>query len=148
MMKRTLYTLQETHALAQKFAKHLPLNSVIALEGDLGTGKTTFVKALFEAFGYSGLVNSPTFTLYQVYDFEPPFVHVDAYRLDNDELPGDLDDIFQYPGLICIEWADRIQRALPDDYIRMVFTWVGPEEREIEVTGYGRYHTLIAQLMA
>lgn len=148
MMKLKLNTLNDTVAFAQKCAQTLPIHTVFALEGDLGTGKTTFVKALFEAFGYPGLVNSPTFTLYQVYDFEPPLVHVDAYRLDADELPLDLDDIFSYHGLICIEWADRIQAALPQDYLRIVFTWVSEHEREIEVTGYGTKDAYIAQLMA
>lgn len=148
MMKLKINSLNDTLAFAQTCAQNLPIHSVFALEGDLGTGKTTFVKALFKAFGYTGLVNSPTFTLYQVYDFEPPLVHVDAYRIEKHELPLDLDDIFNYQGLICVEWADRIQAALPKDYIRIVLTWVSAQEREIEVTGYGTYQKRIAQLMA
>jgi tRNA threonylcarbamoyladenosine biosynthesis protein TsaE len=107
----------ETRALARALAAGLPAGATLLLSGDLGTGKTTFVKGLAEALGIDSRdVTSPTFTLVHEYrGGRVPLVHVDLYRLER----GDLDEIGLDPdvarqGIVAIEWAERLARRVPD----------------------------------
>lgn len=97
---------------------------VLALSGDLGVGKTTFVKMLAEHLGVTETVTSPTFTILKRYDTTseqfPVLFHMDAYRLESDAeaKPLRLEEIFETKGvLFCIEWAEKIKNILPEDTI-------------------------------
>jgi tRNA threonylcarbamoyladenosine biosynthesis protein TsaE len=87
---------EETEALAARLAAELRPGDVVLISGDLGAGKTTFVRGAAEALGAEGLVTSPTFTIGQVYEGPVPVSHLDLYRLGEglaDEEPGLLDDV-------------------------------------------------------
>ncbi len=103
---------------------------VLALHGELGAGKTTFVKALAEALGVEEVVTSPTFVILKLYPLDESgeyqtLAHIDAYRVDDqDEMrPLRFESLLKEEGvLICIEWAERIKDLLPEDTLHMTFT--------------------------
>jgi tRNA threonylcarbamoyladenosine biosynthesis protein TsaE len=114
---------EQTRALGREFAKTLAPGQVLALVGDLGCGKTAFVKGIVDAFGDGEEVTSPTFTLVNEYDGEIPVYHFDVYRLDNPAVEECdwMDDYLFSDGICLIEWADNIRDALPADTIRITF---------------------------
>ncbi len=114
---------KETFALGEELAKELNEGAVVALSGDLGCGKTAFVKGVVSYFGNSEDVTSPTFTLVNEYDGEMPVYHFDVYRLENasvDECDW-MDDYLFGEGVCLIEWADMIKPVLPDETIWVKF---------------------------
>lgn len=110
---------EQTRLFASKFAKILSDDSFIALSGDLGAGKTTFVKGLAEGLGISATVKSPSFNVMLVYDRADGFnlVHIDAYRLTSSEDFENLmiDEIATEPRCICVEWWSNIADCVPAD---------------------------------
>ncbi len=112
---------EATRAWAAAWVKKLPDGTVIALHGDLGAGKTCFVRGLADGLGITAPVHSPTFTLVNEYRGPRNLYHLDLYRLDGvDEaweigidqyLPGD--------GITAIEWAERIATLLPSNTIHV-----------------------------
>lgn len=114
----------ETEALAAKLAAVLPVNSVLALHGDLGAGKTTFVRGLARAWDIQENVTSPTFNLYTIYKGERQLIHLDAYRLgsgaDLDALM--IEDFLISPWCFAVEWPERIPDALPEDTWHLYLT--------------------------
>ena len=106
----------ETSAVASEFARSLTAGSVILLSGDLGAGKTAFVRGLAEGLGIDpGLVSSPTFTLIQEYrGGRLALHHVDLYRLRSIEVDDlGLEELTLEGGVTAIEWPDRLPRELP-----------------------------------
>lgn len=102
---------EETIAIAQRLAADLPDNAILTLEGDLGAGKTTFVKGLALAWGITQTVTSPTFNIYNLYQGQRQLAHMDAYRLEAtpgiwDELL--LDELISPPFCLAIEWPEKL----------------------------------------
>lgn len=123
MKKITLKSESDTKKLAQKLAKSLQGGEIIALEGDLGAGKTTLTKYLGKALGIKEHITSPTFVLMKVYTVRLPakakgpkqFVHVDCYRLDDPQelFYLGLEEYLNDPQtVVCIEWADKVEKYL------------------------------------
>ncbi len=110
---------EQTRLFASKFAKTLSDDSFIALSGDLGTGKTTFVKGLAEGLGVKSTVKSPSFNIMSVYEVENglTLVHIDAYRLTSPEDFENLliDEIAPSPRCVCVEWWSNIADCVPSD---------------------------------
>ena len=137
MAARTITTQSEdeTAAVGRELASTLSAGDVLLLYGDLGAGKTAFVRGLAEGLGVSrDEVSSPTFTLIQEYrGGRLPLFHVDLYRIDDprefDELG--LDEIAE-EGVLAIEWADRYPRP-PSHAVRVSITHAGESERGIAV---------------
>ena len=104
----------ETYALGKRLASFLEAGMFVALYGDLGTGKTAFVKGIGGTLG-SDEVTSPTFTIVQEYDTEPKLYHFDVYRLSGtDELYAmGYEDYLDGSGVILMEWAELVPDALP-----------------------------------
>ena len=107
----------ETEVLAARVGAILPVDTVLALHGDLGVGKTTFVRGLARAWGIQEAVTSPTFNLYSIYKGDRQLIHLDAYRLGSG---ADLDaliieDFLQSPWCFAVEWPERIHDTLPED---------------------------------
>jgi tRNA threonylcarbamoyladenosine biosynthesis protein TsaE len=115
-------------AFAKRFAASLPPGSVIALSGDLGAGKTTFVK------GIVGEATSPTFTL--IHEYPGPVYHIDLYRLETaaQALAIGIEDYLPGNGLTIIEWAERIAELLPPGTKRVHLKITGENSREITIT--------------
>ena len=118
---------EETRHLAADFAATLPVDATVALRGDLGVGKTTFVQGLARGFGIEADVTSPTFTVYTLYRAPASrsatggaavtLVHLDAYRLGT---PAEMDalmveDFLTTPYCLAVEWPDKISDWLPKD---------------------------------
>ena len=127
----------ETKQLAAQLASGLNPGDVLALEGDLGSGKTQFVQGLARALGVpeNGYVRSPSFTLLNEYRGRFPLYHFDFYRLHE---PSALDDLgleeyFDGHGITVIEWADRFPGALPERTIHIHFEIVDENRREINI---------------
>ena len=107
----------ETEALAARIGAILPVDTVIALHGGLGAGKTTFVRGLARAWGIQEAVTSPTFNLYTIYKGDRQLIHLDAYRLGsgNDLDTLMIEDFLQSPWCLAVEWPERIHDTLPVD---------------------------------
>lgn len=131
--------IEATQAFGRYLGKHMKPYDVLALIGDLGTGKTTFVKALAEGMGLSAEVTSATFTIANIYEGDPPLYHFDVYRLKDEdeffEMGGE--DLMDEAAVSAIEWADRIEGSLPEEYLALFFTRVDETTRTIEARGFG-----------
>ena len=108
---------KETFELGKKIGENAKAGQIYTLTGDLGVGKTVFTQGLAAGLGITEPVNSPTFTIVQMYeDGRLPFYHFDVYRIGDMEEIG-YEDCFYGEGVCLIEWADLIQEILPPDVI-------------------------------
>ena len=127
---------KDTERIAAEFAETLKSGDVVALFGDLGAGKTAFVRGVADAIGAGAdKVSSPTFTLVNEYDGDIKLYHFDVYRLENAQL-SEFDWMDEYlfgDGVCLIEWAEYILPILPKDYIRVEIERVSESERKITV---------------
>lgn len=108
---------EETRALGKKIGAQAQPGEVYTLIGDLGVGKTVFTQGIAEGLGITEPVNSPTFTIVQVYDSgRMPFYHFDVYRIGDIEEMDEIgyEDCFYGEGLTMIEWANLIHEILPE----------------------------------
>ena len=128
---------QETLEFAISFAKTLEQNAIVALDGELGAGKTCFVRGMCEGLGGDPRqVNSPTFTIMQEYEVAngKRLVHIDAYRLSGEdelEMIG-WDELLQdRDAIIAIEWASKIKNAIPHDHISIEIEHIDLHTRKI-----------------
>jgi tRNA threonylcarbamoyladenosine biosynthesis protein TsaE len=129
----------DTAAVARDVAARLSANSVILLTGDLGAGKTAFVRGLAEGLGIDPLeVSSPTFTLIQEYrGGRFTLYHIDLYRLTPREVEDlGLDDLTWEGGVVAVEWPDRWLRP-PGDAIAVTIRSTGEASREIAISWPG-----------
>jgi tRNA threonylcarbamoyladenosine biosynthesis protein TsaE len=118
----------ETQALAFELASALPTDSTLALHGNLGAGKTTFVQGLARGLGIAEPVTSPTFNIYTVHHAAgergakvQTLVHLDAYRLEEPQQVDDLllEDFLVSPWCLAVEWPENIARWLPSDALHL-----------------------------
>lgn len=132
----TTTSVDETIDLARAIAASLSPGAVVALQGDLGAGKTHFVKGLADGLGYEPHeVRSPTFTIVQVHEGEAmPLYHFDAYRVGSPEEFVDLgfEEYVYGEGVTVVEWPERVEELLPEETIWLTITHVSPSERRIE----------------
>lgn len=136
----TSHSPADTDRLALAFIKVLPQRATIALCGTLGAGKTRFVQGLAAAAGIDpATVTSPTFVLCQQYTGARRLYHLDAYRLhDADEFRElGTDELYDEPALTLIEWADKVEPALPDSYLLVRIEVTGETSRQIQLTAVG-----------
>lgn len=156
-MKITSYSLKDTQKIAQNLAKKIIKNNLrkqaitIALEGELGAGKTTFVKGFARALGIKSYITSPTFVLLKRYKL-PNFAktssggqvtgykllfHIDAYRLKNysNLLPLGIKNIIAEPtNIILIEWSERVKQILPHKHIKVHIDHIDEHSRKITIS--------------
>ncbi len=138
----TTHSAQETRQLGRKMGILLKQPLIIALIGDLGSGKTAFVQGLAQGLdvpaGY--YITSPTFNLVNEYPGRLALIHVDLYRL---ETLGDLEDIgldemLYDRAVLAVEWADKLADNLADNYLSMQFEIIDDEHRKINLIAYGQ----------
>jgi tRNA threonylcarbamoyladenosine biosynthesis protein TsaE len=108
---------EETQTWAEQFAAALPPDATLALHGNLGVGKTTFVQGLARGFGIGHAVTSPTFTIFNLHRGARTLVHLDAYRLENETQLESLmlEDFLTSPYCLAVEWPERVASWLPAD---------------------------------
>lgn len=159
-----LMSVADTRRVAAALAAMLPADATITLDGDLGAGKTTFVKALATAVGIDPAeVTSPTFGLVHVHDVPPSrapgasaprparLVHVDAYRLaDASELASiGWADLEEGPGWLVVEWAERLGGSLPANRLALALEVTGEASRRLAVSSPGPpYDELVDALLS
>lgn len=139
-MERLVPTPDEMRALAAALGRVAEAGDAVALVGDLGAGKTTFVQGLAAGLGYTGPVTSPTFTLIHVYEGgRATLFHADLYRLEREAELEDvgLDDIFRQDGVAVVEWADRFPQVMPDDHLAVRLELVSASERRLTARATG-----------
>ena len=124
---------EETMVSGISMSKYLEIGDVLTLTGELGSGKTTFIKGILRGFNYSDEVTSPTFTLINEYDAIFPIIHIDCYREDNLDrwVEIGIHDYLNGENIIIIEWADKISSLLPTDSIKIEFIHKGYDKRKI-----------------
>jgi len=130
----------DTDRLAAALVAILPERATIALCGTLGAGKTRFVQGLAAAVGIEPAeVTSPTFVLCQQYVGTRRLYHLDAYRLhDADEFRElGTEELYQEPALTLIEWADKVEPALPDSYLLIQIEVTGEQSRQFHISAIG-----------
>ncbi len=117
----TTAAAEETRALAAKFAAALPPDTTLALHGNLGVGKTTFVQGLARGLGISDAVTSPTFNIFTLHRGPTNLVHLDAYRLETARQVDDLllSDFLTSPWCLAVEWPEKIAGWLPRDTLHL-----------------------------
>ncbi len=118
----TTTSAARTRALAARLAALLPPDVTLALHGDLGAGKTTFVQGLAQGFGVAEPVTSPTFNIYTVHRAPGRMlVHLDAYRLESGREVEDLllEDFLVSPWCLAVEWPEKVADWLPDNALHL-----------------------------
>ena len=117
----TTASAEETQSLACEFAAALPPDATLALYGNLGVGKTTFVQGLARGFGIEHAVTSPTFTIFTLHRGSRTLIHLDAYRLEAgasiDSLM--LEDFLVSPYCLAVEWPEKIAAWLPPNTLHL-----------------------------
>ncbi|MDR2737605.1 MAG: tRNA (adenosine(37)-N6)-threonylcarbamoyltransferase complex ATPase subunit type 1 TsaE [Puniceicoccales bacterium] len=133
-------TADETKVLAAKIAKILPVNSSLALVGDLGSGKTTFVQGLATGFGIGESVTSPSFGIFSVYGGDVTLLHVDAYRLDGTRRAAEglmLDDFLVPPFCLAVEWPELLHGFVDSCDFKIFFSILDDFSRKISIERNG-----------
>jgi len=142
-------SLEATKRLAQYIGSQSWPGFVLALDGDLGAGKTTFSKALAAEIGVKEIVSSPTFTIIKEYEGERlPFYHMDVYRLSLEEADElGLDDYFYGQGITIVEWASLIEELMPEQYLSIHIEYIDEQQRMVHIQAFGeRYEQLLQYL--
>lgn len=135
-----LPTVDATHTLGVALGRSLPPGTVVLLDGDLGSGKTTLIQGMGEGLGISDAIVSPTFTLINEYSGgRIPLYHLDLYRLSPNEVGSLYPEIYwegqEYPpGITAIEWADRLPYC-PDDYLKICLSYIDAPASDQPVHG-------------
>ena len=119
------FSPEETFAFRRKIGQESAPGTVITLTGDLGSGKTVFTQGVAAGLGITEPVNSPTFTIVQIYEGgKCPFYHLDVYRIGDISEMDEVgyEDYFYGDGVCLIEWAELIEEILPENCIRITIT--------------------------
>jgi phosphoribosylanthranilate isomerase len=138
-----------TRSIAKDIGAKVDKGSVIALCGDLGAGKTAFVQGLAEGLEVKAFVTSPTFIIVNEYKGRLPLYHIDTYRLKSldDMYELGYEEFFYGDGVTAIEWAQKIEELLPEEYLRLELEYVSESERKITLIPYGqKYIELVEEV--
>ncbi len=135
------HSYEETYLFGESVGASLFPGTIIALTGELGCGKTSFVKGLASGMGISKnyYITSPTFTLINEYPGRLPLCHVDLYRIFSvDDLHGiGLDEILNRGSVVAIEWADKMDEKYFSQNFTVHFEFIDDNSRQISITPYG-----------
>jgi tRNA threonylcarbamoyladenosine biosynthesis protein TsaE len=143
LFERVLSSLDDTRRAAAALGEVVRAGDVLALVGELGAGKTTFVQALARGLkiGASAYVRSPTFTLIHEHDGRLPLYHIDLYRIDDpDELENlGLDEYLEGQGVCAVEWFDKFPQAWTEQTVEVRLEFVSGSEisRRVSMSGMG-----------
>jgi len=133
---------EETILIGKKIAALLSKGSVVALKGDIGSGKTCITKGIAKGLGINENITSPTYTIISEYKngANPLLFHIDVYRLNNDSDFEDIGglEILNSDGISVIEWSERIPNSLPSDVIIIKMEITGHSSRKILINGINK----------
>jgi len=133
----TTRSAEETQAISFRLAQALPPDTTLALHGNLGVGKTTFVQGLAKGFGVTDAVTSPTFNIFTLHRGGTcTLVHLDAYRLEND-LQIDslmLEDFLVSPYCLAVEWPEKIAAWLPRNALHLTLRIIDEQHHHVQLT--------------
>ncbi len=121
----TINSTDDLHRVAHEFLSAIGEHRIVAFFGKMGVGKTTFIKAICEGLGVTDVVNSPTFSIVNEYDYEGERIyHFDFYRLKKAEEAFDfgIEEYFASGCFCLMEWSENIESILPDDCLRVILT--------------------------
>ncbi len=126
----------ETVSAGRDFSSKLSPGSVVALYGDLGSGKTAFVRGMSEGLGLNARVSSPTFTIVNEYLGDVPLFHFDMYRLSGEDELFEIgwEDYLIRGGVCAVEWSENVEGAFFDDTIRVKIEKLSETSRKITIT--------------
>lgn len=131
-------SIEDTMELAQNIESEKFPNMVICLNGELGSGKTIFVKGFAGALGIEENITSPTFNLIKEYvNGEMPLYHMDMYRFDNKSNPEEIEEYFNKGGVTIIEWPEMIEDILPEERLDIKIKVINENKRVIILKPYG-----------
>ena len=147
--KYTSRNENDTVALAQNIESEKFPNMVICLDGELGSGKTVFVKGFAHALGIEDNITSPTFNLIKEYESgEMPLYHMDVYRLEGKCETVGFNDYFNKNGICIIEWSDMICDCLPEERLQIDFKIIDENTRVLVLKPYGqKYVDLVESVL-
>jgi len=131
---------EATKQVGKNLGQNLSAGSIIALTGELGSGKTTLVQGIGEGMGIKSLIKSPSFVIINEYDGPLPLYHFDLYRLNNAEeilSLGYEEYFYKKRGVVVIEWAKKIKDLLPEEYLEINLKIVNLSKRKISGQAYG-----------
>jgi len=125
----------ETQKFGMEISKYLIAGDIICLNGEIGSGKTTFTKGILKGLSYDGDVTSPTFSLINEYDAKLKVIHIDCYREKNinNWLEIGILDYFSSNSIILIEWAENIKSLIPKEAYQITMFHKSKNEREIKL---------------
>lgn len=135
MKRYNTSTPKETETVGAELAKQLKAGDFVALFGDLGAGKTAFVRGLASVISPDSLVQSPTFTILIEYPGKIPLFHFDMYRIDGYEDLYNIGffDYIESNGITVVEWSENITFALPEHYKKVTINKIDSDRREIVI---------------
>lgn len=149
-MTLTTSTPEETQEFARFCATHMPPGTAIALNGNLGAGKTCFTQGFMDGLGVDASeVSSPTFAIVHEYEGHVSVLHMDLYRLEQEDLPNlcldeRIDDHLEYnEGVVLVEWANKHPSVLPPNALQIEIQILGENVRRWTISGDDR---LVASL--
>ena len=141
---------EATMELGSRLARRLTAGSIVCLFGELGSGKTTFVKGMAKGLKISPVkVHSPTFVLMNIYEGKLPLYHFDFYRLDEIREIENIgyDEFFYGKGIAVVEWPQRMGNLLPAEYLQIELASKSENSRIIKMTAKGeRYRDVLDRL--
>lgn len=143
--ERKLNSAEETMEFGNKLAQLLAPGDLIALEGDLGAGKTTFTKGVAEGLGIRRIVNSPTFTIIKEYTGRIPLYHMDVYRVTDGEEDLGFDEYFEGEGITIVEWAHLIEEQLPSERLTIYLYHEENDTRKVVFVPNGKRYELLCK---
>ena len=133
--------INDTLTIAENFESEKFPNMVICLDGELGCGKTVFVKGFAASLGIEDNITSPTFTIIKEYDNgELPLYHMDVYRFDEIEENIGVKDYFNKGGVTIIEWSELIKDKLPEERLDIKFSIIDENTRILKFVPYGKQY--------
>ena len=131
-MKIITHNVKETEAAGAEFAAQLAPGTVVAMYGDLGAGKTAFVRGMTRGLGIDFPVSSPTFNVVNEYPGRVPLFHFDMYRLGSADELFDIgwDDYLERGGVCAVEWSENVEDAFEPGTLKVTITKLGESDRE------------------